>query len=192
MCLACQSLGTDDMITIMSNLLIEQLKNLPKGKERKLLEGSLLFQQGDKVEALFLVLSGELRLIRYQADGSSIILQRAQADNVLAEASLYSTHYHCHALAHQPTTVYVLPKTTVRQHLQTDRELAQHWSSYLAREVQQARFRSELFSLKTVAARLDAWLSWSGQALPVKGEWKTLAEQLGVSPEALYRELAKR
>lgn len=180
------------MITIMSNLLIEQLKALPRGKERKLLENNLLFQQGDKVEALFLVLSGELRLIRYQADGSSITLQRTQAGSVLAEASLYSNHYHCHALAHQPTTVYVLPKTTVLQHLQTDPELAQHWSSYLAREVQQARFRSELLSLKTVAARLDTWLNWQGQILPAKGEWKTLAEQLGVSAEALYRELARR
>ena len=180
------------MISIMSSLLIEQLKTLPNGKERQLLEGNLLFQQGDKVEALFLVLSGELRLIRYQADGSSITLQRTQAGSILAEASLYSNYYHCHALAYQATSVYVLPKTKVLQHLQTDPELAQHWSIYLSREVQQARFRSELLSLKTVAARLDAWLNWQGQALPTKGEWKTLAEQLGVSAEALYRELAKR
>jgi hypothetical protein len=28
--------------------------------------------------------------------------------------------------------------------------------------------------------------------LPSKGEWKALAEDIGVSPEALYRELSKR
>ncbi len=180
------------MIAIMLSPFFIALQNFADAKERKLAEGQVLFQQGDKVEALFLVAGGEIRLIRYQADGSSITLQRTQAGSVLAEASLYSNYYHCHALAQQLTTVYVLPKTTVLQHLQTDPELAQHWSSYLAREVQQARFRSELLSLKTVAARLDAWLNWQGQTLPAKGEWKTLAEQLGVSAEALYRELARR
>jgi hypothetical protein len=28
--------------------------------------------------------------------------------------------------------------------------------------------------------------------LPPKGEWKSVAEQIGVSPEALYRELSRR
>lgn len=180
------------MIAIMWSTLIKQLQLLPDGKERKLAEDTLLFHQGDKVESVFVILSGEIRLIRYQADGSNITLQRAKAGHLLAEASLYSSYYHCHALTQQVTCVYVLPKTVVLKYLQTDPTLALNWASYLAREVQQARFRSELLSLKTVAARLDAWLNWQGQGLPAKGEWKTLAEQLGVSPEALYRELAKR
>lgn len=180
------------MIAIMLNLLIEQLKTLPGAKERKLAEGAWLFQQGDKVDCLCLVLSGEIRLIRYQADGSSITLQRVKAGCILAEASLYSAHYHCHAVVQQATCVCALPKSTLLQHLKTDAILALKWTSYLAREVQQARFRSELLSLKTVAARLDAWLNWHSETLPTKGEWKTLAEQLGVSPEALYREIARR
>lgn len=180
------------MMAIMWSLLIEQLQHLPAAKERKLAEGTLLFHQGDKVETLFFVLSGEIRLIRYQADGSSITLQRAKAGNLVAEASLYSSHYHCHALTQQATGVLVLPKSAVLKQLRTDPELALNWASYLAREVQQARFRSELLSLKTVAARLDAWLNWQSADLPAKGEWKTLAEQLGVSPEALYREIARR
>ena len=180
------------MIAIMLNLLIEQLKTLPGAKERKLAEGAWLFQQGDKVDCLCLVLSGEIRLIRYQADGSSITLQRVKAGGILAEASLYSDQYHCHALAQQDTVICVIPKVTVLSYLQTDSDFALAWTSYLAREVQQARFRSELLSLKTVAARLDAWLNWHNETLPTKGEWKTLAEQLGVSPEALYREIARR
>lgn len=180
------------MIAIMLQQLIQQLHHLPDARERKLAAGQWLFHQGDKVEALFLVLSGEIRLIRYQTDGTSLILQRAKAGSILAEASLYSPHYHCHALAQMVTCVSALPKGTVMQHLQTDPKFAFNWSGYLAREVQQARFRSELLSLKTVAARLDAWLNWQGQALPAKGEWKVLAEQLGVSAEALYRELARR
>jgi hypothetical protein len=29
-------------------------------------------------------------------------------------------------------------------------------------------------------------------AFPEKGDWKLVASQIGVSPEALYREIAKR
>ncbi len=180
------------MIAIMLEPLITQLHRLPGGKERQLAAGGFLFHQGDCVEALFAVQAGEIRLVRHQTDGSSLTLQRAHAGSILAEASLYSEYYHCHAIAPQPARVYALPKETVLARLRSDGEFARHWQGYLARAVQQARLRSELLALKTVAARLDGWLSWQGGALPPKGEWKTLAEQLGVSPEALYREIARR
>jgi hypothetical protein len=45
--------------------------------------------------------------------------------------------------------------------------------------------------MKTVAARLDAWIEWNGE-LPPKGEWISLAAELAVSPEALYREIGRR
>lgn len=59
-------------------------------------------------------------------------------------------------------------------------------------ELQNARLHAEILSLKTVAQRLDAWMTWKDGVFPRKGEWKTIASQLGVSPEALYREIAKR
>jgi CRP-like cAMP-binding protein len=70
--------------------------------------------------------------------------------------------------------------------------LADAWNHYLAREVQATRLRAEILSLRKVAARLDAWLSLHAGKLPEKGEWKILATQIGVTPEALYRELARR
>ncbi len=51
--------------------------------------------------------------------------------------------------------------------------------------------RSEIVALKTVAQRLDAWLTWH-DAIPPKGECRALAFEIAVSPEALYRELGKR
>ena len=74
----------------------------------------------------------------------------------------------------------------------TSKSLGNVWASYLARELQRARLRSEILSLKTVAQRLDAWIGWNGGRPPEKGEWKFVASQIGVSPEALYREIAKR
>ena len=61
----------------------------------------------------------------------------------------------------------------------------------LAGELQHARFHAEVLSIRTVAARLDAWVEWNGE-MPPKGEWVGLAAELGVTPEALYREIASR
>lgn len=180
------------MIVIMLETLFSVCKSLPGNKHRSLEAGTFLFHQGDAVESLFLVLTGEVTLVRHQSDGSSITLQRAGATSILAEASLYSDYYHCHAIVNQTARICVLPKQEVFARLQSDSKFSRDWIMYLAREVQQARFRSELLSLKTVKARLDAWLNWQGDSLPPRGEWKALAGQLGVSPEALYRELAHR
>ena len=47
-------------------------------------------------------------------------------------------------------------------------------------------------SLWTVSERLDFWLAWNEGAMPKRGLWKGVAEEIGVSPEALYWELAAR
>ncbi len=62
----------------------------------------------------------------------------------------------------------------------------------MSRQLQQARLQSEILSLNRVGERLDLWLDWHGSGLPPRGEWTTLARQLGVTREALYREMAKR
>ncbi len=63
---------------------------------------------------------------------------------------------------------------------------------HLAREAQAARLRSELLSLRRLADRLDGWLALNDGMLPPKGRWSTIAADLGVTPEALYRELSRR
>jgi CRP-like cAMP-binding protein len=63
---------------------------------------------------------------------------------------------------------------------------------HLAHELQRARLHAEILSIRTVAKRLDAWLATRGGDAPHRGEWKTAANEIGVSPEALYREMARR
>ena len=163
-----------------------------RSSERRLPEGGLLFHRGDPVASLFLVLEGTIELVRHQADGGVVVLQRASPSAVLAEASVFSERYHCDAFAAAPSVLRAVPMATVREQLARSPAFAEAWARHLAGEVQEARLRSEILSLKTVARRLDAWLLSHGDRMPAKGEWKSLAHQIGVSPEALYRELARR
>ena len=138
------------------------------------------------------VLTGAIHLVRYQGDGSVLILQRAGPGSILAEASLYSGIYHCDAVAFGATDTRTYPKAGLKKLLAKSPEFSDVWANYLALELQRSRQRSEILSLRTVSERFDAWIAWNGGNSPEKGEWKLVASQIGVSPEALYREIAKR
>ncbi len=179
------------MITIMSSAFFELFASITTGR-RTLASGSYLFHQGDAVRSVFMVMQGQIELIRYAPDGTSLVLQRTLRRSLLAEASVYSTRYHCDAIATQDTTVCTSSISAFLKHLQQDETFFNSWAAHLANEVQSARYRSEVLSRRTVAARLDGWLAWQNNTLPAKGEWKNIAMEIGVSPEALYREIAKR
>lgn len=130
--------------------------------------------------------------MRYSENGSALVLQRAADRSVLAEASLYAQRYHCDALVTDAVHLRQFSKQTVLDALATDRNLMHLWGDYLAAAIQNARHRAEVLACRSVAERLDGWLAMHGEEMPAKGHWKSIATEIGVSPEALYREIAKR
>jgi len=161
------------------------------GIERSLAPGAPLFLAGDPVRSMALVLEGRVDLVRATAAGGEVVLQRATAGQVVSEAAAYSETYHCDARTGARARLRLVSRDVFRARLRADPDVAELWAAQLARSVQAARLRAEVRSLRTVGARLDAWLGARG-ALPEKGGWHDLAAELGVTPEALYRELARR
>lgn len=188
---SCHILSSAYMIWIMYDELVWKLIEMAD-KRRDIRQGANLFHQDDQIRSLFVVEQGLVELTRHQIDGTSIVLQRAAKQTVLAEASMYSKSYHCDAAVALPSRICEIPKVSFLERIRKDEAFSNHWSAHLAKEVQAARYRSEILSRKTVAERLDGWLTWQGAELPSKGHWKSVAAQIGVSPEAFYRELAKR
>ncbi|MGR3514870.1 MAG: Crp/Fnr family transcriptional regulator [Paracoccaceae bacterium] len=160
-------------------------------KERVFAAGETVFRSGETVAEVYLVLSGETALVRSLPLGEQVLLQRASQGDVVAEASVYAPRYHCDCIALEATSLAIVPRPSFLNSLRADVELSEAWAAHLAKSVQRARMRAEIRSLKTVAQRLDAWVAEYGE-LPEKGTWQTLASELSVSKEALYRELAKR
>lgn len=179
------------MIAIMFEEILVHLERKAVAK-RWFEKNEHLFHRGDPVLALFLVSEGSVNLIRYQEDGRPAVLQRSEDLSILAEASVFADHYHCDAVAAKKTNVLVIPIAAVRELLEHDAAFARAWAKHLSQELQSARKRAEIASLRTVRARLEAWLTWNEDDLPTKGGWRGLAEELGISPEALYRELSSR
>lgn len=177
------------MIEIMSSLLDDLFFG---SVSRNLIAGESLFLTGDEVAFMHRVRAGRIALNRTTPQGTVLLLQTARPGDVLAEASAYSARYHCDATALESCTVEAVSKADFARTLASDRDLAAAWEHRLAHAVQEARMKSEIRTLRTVSERLDAWLSANDGALPPKGRWHELASELGVSREALYRELARR
>lgn len=179
------------MISIMSDDLVSGLSALSHTR-RSFPTGAFLFHRDDDVELVHVICRGTVKLVRYQTDGQMAVLQRVSAGDILAEASVFSQRYHCHAVATSHTETEAYPVAAIQHLLDTDIQFCRGWAVQMSHNLQEARRRAEITSLRTVAERLDAWLTWNESSLPAKGEWKSIAEEVGVSPEAFYREIAAR
>lgn len=139
---------------------------------------------------MYLVRSGAVALERPLEDGTTLTLNVATAGTALAEASLFGETYHCDAVARTHSKVAALPRARFLAALRDRPEAALSLIETHAQEVQAQRARIEILRLRRVSDRLDTWLDLHGE--PEKGEWIRVADQIGVSPPALYRELARR
>jgi CRP-like cAMP-binding protein len=124
------------------------------------------------------------------ADGASLTLHVAQAGTALAEASLFADVYHCDAVTRTDAQVAYVSRAAFLAALQRMPNAALSLMETHAKEVQIQRARIEILRLRRVCEKLDAWLELYGE--PPKGEWVRVADEIGVSQPALYRELAKR
>lgn len=150
-----------------------------------------LFHAGDPVRFVYLIEDGAVHLERAQINGQVMCFQRALQGDVLAEASIYAKAYHCDAMVVEPASLRRLSVERLMNRLEAEPQLSRAWQARLARTVQTTRLLAEIRGLKTVEQRLDAWLDQNG-TLPAKGHWQKVAQELAVSPEAFYREIARR
>ncbi len=173
------------MISIMS-----QLQYIFDGATtRQLAKGQTLFRRDDQVQSMFLVVSGSVALERPLANGTVLTLHVAGELSLLAEASLFASTYHCDAVGREPSQVAVLPRGNFLAVLKDDPDTLLELLESSARELQANRARIEILRMRRVTDRLAAWLDLYGQ--PRTGEWARVADEIGVTPAALYRELAK-
>lgn len=161
------------------------------GTPTSLNKDQLVFQSGDKVLSMYLVLDGHIDLVRHTLSGSRLVLFRAGPAHVLAEASAYSESYHCDGVAISAARLISIPVAEFQRRLDQDTDLARFWAERMAHNLQAARMGSEIRTLRTVSERLDAWQTVHGD-IPEKGQLQNLAQSIGVTREALYRELSKR
>ena len=163
--------------------------------ERKLKPGQTLFRTGSKSTGFYEVVGGTIRLVRVDRSGREAVLQVASAGETMAEASLFSSTYHCDAIATTEAIVKFYPKTLLLAELQHDPKFARAFAAMLARQVMVLRTRLERRNIYSARDRIRHFLTTNldadGLTVVLSGTLKELAADLGLTHEALYRTLAR-
>lgn len=160
-------------------------------------EGALIrkservFLAGAMPEWMFYVVSGEVTLERNGLHGESVVLQRTR-QGFISEASLKVARYHCDAVAITDTNVIKVPVKELAQSLDKDPAFAGRWISMLNGEVRRLRLHLERLSMKSIRERLIHLIETEGKdgQYATPSGLKTLAGELGVTHEALYRAIS--
>jgi CRP-like cAMP-binding protein len=154
----------------------------------QLVKGERLFLTGAKPMAMFYVSRGEVVLERLGRQGEWLVLQRTHTGFV-AEASLQSTRYHCDARVVMDAELTGVEMAPLRAALAQDAMFSSRWIAMLNVELRRSRLQCERLSLNRVQDRLLHLIETEGQGgrLSLGAGLKSLAGQLGVTHEALYR-----
>ena len=174
---------------------VKLLSSIAKPEVRFLKKEELLFVQGDLANHICAVKEGCIKLVRYTIEGCSVTIHTAYAGESFAEAALFSETYHCNADAVLPSTVLCYPKNQVLEILQTNTEKYKNYIALLTSQVHALRTRLELQSIRSARQRI--FQSLLLQADPktletkIRGSYKDMAHELGLTHESLYRTLAK-
>jgi CRP-like cAMP-binding protein len=163
-------------------------------RPRRAAPGDLLFRQGSPTVGVFKLVSGRVRLFRTTAGGAQATMHTARPGELFAEASLFSTHYHCDAEALESSQLLLYPKAALMRSLRETPELLWSFTAELARRVQGLRTRIEVQRTRSARERVLQFLQLHCDS---KGLWlqqgtlKQLADELALTHEALYRTLAE-
>ena len=162
--------------------------------ERALKAGQTLFRSGTRTAGLYEVVKGKVRLVRVDRSGREAVLQVAVAGDTLAEASLFSSTYHCDAIATTNAVVRLYPRADLLTQLARNPKVAQAFAAMLARQVMTLRTRLEQRNINSARDRVRHYLAVkadaSGRTVALSGTLKDVAVELGLTHESLYRTLA--
>ena len=153
-------------------------------------KGDYLFHQGNKPEYMFFIVSGEAVLTRISSHGEPTILQRCKGGFV-SEASLLVDAYHCDAIATHNGQAIMLPIESLREAL-ADSKFSMKWVQLLSKEIMRLRTQSERLGLKDIRSKLIHLIETEGKqgVLTLQSDFKSMASEIGVTHEALYRAIA--
>jgi len=159
-----------------------QAQTFPKGEK--------LFHLGKAPEYMFFIVSGEAVLSRVSGQGEATILQRCKG-GFLSEASLLTNSYHCDAIATRAGTAIALPIKAFRDALNYE-DFSLKWIKLLSKEIMRLRTQSERLGLKDIKSKLIHLIQTEGSKgiLALQSDYKSLASEIGVTHEALYRAIA--
>ena len=153
---------------------------------RSVKRGRALFRRNDPATAMYHVIAGQVHLLRHTRQGDAVIIHRARADESFAEAALFSAAYHCDAVAAADAQLIRLDKAAILERMKQDPDFAVAMCARFAGQIQNYRRRLETVAIRDARSRVFAAVA-DGM---LTGDIKSMAAQIGLTHEAVYRALS--
>lgn len=178
----------------LSKSIFEKFPSKLKPFTLALAKGDCLFEQGKGVVNLYLINSGRVKLIRNTIDGTPLIAHTSERGETIAEASLFTEHYHCSAIADVPTNVSFVKKKELLQHLDNNPLEMKKLLAVLARQVRDLRTINEIKNIRSAKERILAYIRSNidnNNEMVLELSLKDTAHKIGLAHETFYREIKK-
>ncbi len=155
-------------------------------------KGEVLFQQGSPVVCFYIIKSGGVKLTRMTIEGSLVVVHVAYTGETIAEASLFSSVYHCSAVADCKVEIDAIKKSDLLHYLEQRPAVMMQLMMQLAHQVRALRTISEIKNIRSAKERVLAFIK---SEMNDNGEFnfslslKDTAHQIGLAHETFYRVL---
>ena len=154
-----------------------------------------LFRADDPSRGCFFLAAGEVQLLRWRSEGGQSVIHVARAGETFAEAALFAGHYHCDCVATRESSGVLLRKAAIMRLFREDAGFAQMLAARFAHQVQGLRRTLEIHAIRPAKERVMAALGRFADAGTGRLEnlppLKSVAAQIGLSHEALYRAVSE-
>ena len=158
--------------------------------------GETIFHEGDPTPGLFLVVTGQVRILKINPSGKSHVLHLADAGDTFAEVAVLGG-FDCPATAETvaPTTCVLLPTRELRRLLRNSHELCLQMLQGMAVWVRSLVGLLEGITLRDAAGRLAHFLLSHADdhdpQITLQALKRDLASHLNLTSETLSRTLRK-
>jgi CRP/FNR family transcriptional regulator len=184
-------------LPLLSQLTEEQRSAvIDAGHEKTLERGEVLFHENDPAEALYAVVSGQLKLVRYSPKGRELLLHLVNPGQTFAEAALFAAGtYPATAEVMQACRLWCLPRASLLELLGASPDLGVAMLGSISLWTRKLASKLELHTQRRVEERVAIYLlSRAGSRQLEPGDRIELAEprnliaaQCGTAPEVLSR-----
>lgn len=150
------ALGDASSSNLFRGLLPDQISEvLGMARQEQLAKDEILFLQGDPVDALYVVESGQVKLVQHTADGEEVIVRNVGPGEIIAGVALLDKRtLPVTAAAVTPATLLLWPRASIQELANRYPTLRSNVLGTIADRMQESLSRIRELSSETVTQRV--------------------------------------
>lgn len=169
---------------------------LAAGVRRDLAKAEILFHEGDAAQAMYAIVEGQMKLVRYTPRGKELLLHVVHPGQTFAEAAMFGEGtYPASAVAVVKTSVWCWPLEKLRQLARAEPDLGLAMAGSVSQWTRRLASKLELLTQRRVEERVAVYLLsrtgdldlQPGVEVPLREPRNLIAAQCGTAPEVLSR-----